>query len=182
MRRIALALLASAVLPAPAHAATDLITVNLSDGMGHWQPIYAFEVDSAPTPDAVHDSPGFSYFEIDNVKLIADPTNPAPPASPADLLFFDQITGGAFSTADFVTISYFGTQLFDGPVEAPTFRLGTSDISGALDGTNGTITISQVVPEPATWLLTIAGFAMFGGGLWRPRSLRAGASRLEARS
>jgi hypothetical protein len=165
MRKIVLALIAAIVLAAPASAAPYLFRVGLFDASGVSRPAYSFTIDSAPTPASFDATSGFSYFRIADVAIGTDPAFSPAPASPADLLFFDQITGGAFSTADFVMISYFGTQLFDGAVSAPTFLPGTTDLYGASGDVVGAISITQAapVPEAATWAMMIGGLGLIGG-------------------
>jgi hypothetical protein len=64
-----------------------------------------------------------------------------------------------------------GDRLFTGGTAAPTFRLGTFDLTGACLGVCGadrggfTLTISAAaaaVPEPATWAMMILGFGGIG--------------------
>ncbi|MDO6413065.1 PEPxxWA-CTERM sorting domain-containing protein [Sphingomonas sp. BIUV-7] len=172
MRKILLALAALFAFAAPATAASYLFSVDLFDGSGVSQPAYSFTIDSNPVPAAFEAAPGFSYFRIANVAITADPAYSPAPASPVDLLFFDQLAGGAFSTADFVTISYFGTQLYSGSVEAPSFLAGTTDLYGFSGDVVGTISIAaanSAVPEPMTWVMMVGGMGMVGATLRRRR-------------
>lgn len=171
MRKTLMAMTAIAATMAPASAAPYVFMVDLLDASGVSMPAYSFTIDD-PIPDAFDATPGFAYFEIADVAIIADPAYSPAPASPAGLLFFDQVTGGAFSTADFVTISYFGMQLFSGTVDAPTFLPGTTDLYGSSGDVVGTISITgsgSAVPEPVTWTLMVGGMGVAGGALRRAR-------------
>jgi hypothetical protein len=74
--------------------------------------------------------------------------------------------GMAISQPDpFVSeMSVFGLQVFTGPIDAPTFLLGSYDFTGfvgAVDGKSVQLLISAV-PEVDTWLMTIAGIGILG--------------------
>ena len=57
-----------------------------------------------------------------------------------------------------------GAQVFSGPIDAPTFLLGSYDFTGfvgAVDGKSVQLLISAV-PEVDTWLMMIAGIGILG--------------------
>jgi hypothetical protein len=98
-------------------------------------------------------------------------------------VFFPDLSGDAFP----FSVNALGDQLFTGTTDAPTFRLGTfqltDDNSGgdcgcgpqvtAAVASDYTLNISGGVPEPATWALMIAGLGATGGALRRRRALAA---------
>jgi hypothetical protein len=80
-----------------------------------------------------------------------------------------------------------GPQLFTGPTEAPTFRLGTyalTDVCAYLCGGDlgdFTLTISAAaVPEPATWAMMILGFGGIGARVRARARRRAAGWRIRA--
>lgn len=69
-------------------------------------------------------------------------------------------------------IQLFGPQLFSGTTASPQFLTGTfllSDIppNGAALQPNYRVTVTNAVPEPATWAMMIAGFGLVGGAMRR---------------
>jgi hypothetical protein len=108
--------------------------------------------------------------------------------------FLADAAGGGFATFAFIALAapgppdfsipygaeLSGPQLFTGPTDAPTFRLGTFALTDACssfcgpDTGNFTLTISAAaVPEPATWATMILGFGAVGA-LVRARTSAAG--------
>lgn len=172
MKMIALTLAAALAMPIAANAATYQFNVRTADGQGGFAPAYSFRLNSKPTPDAFTDTPGFSFFQIDNVALIPSAGATGVPASPKNLQFYDEITGGAFSSSDF-DINYFGFQLFKGAVDAPKFVTDHFDLYGSAGDIGATLDIAAV-PEPASWAMLIGGFGLVGAAARRPvRRVRA---------
>lgn len=141
----------------PASAATYLFT--LSNGLsGSWK------LPSSPVPDQV-DVEAFSIFNVTGV------FNDAP--FTGTLSFFEAASGGGVcgvlpSTFDCNIFDLYGPQLFTGPLTAPTFQLGSYNMTTFGGEPLGTLTIS-VVPEAASWAMMIAGFGLVGAGLRRRR-------------
>lgn len=100
-----------------------------------------------------------------------------PGGSPIDCAFpfagtFVDVFGVAFTIAGGKTVDLWG----DGDLHGPgttTYGVGVTDGTKGLayqfDGVNGALG----VPEPSTWLLTVAGFGALGFSLRRGRRLRA---------
>ena len=89
-----------------------------------------------------------------------------------------QITGTSLGFTQFA-----GPDLFSGSPSAPVFNLGTFNLTSIVSG-NSTLVISELpmsggVPEPATWMLMLAGIG--GTGLaFRRRARAANAALLTA--
>ncbi|HEX7948092.1 MAG TPA: PEPxxWA-CTERM sorting domain-containing protein [Phenylobacterium sp.] len=84
-----------------------------------------------------------------------------------EVTYFTLADGGGLQVADetgAVQFSAFGEQLFTGPTERPQFRLGEftfdTDRNGA--AIDGRLSVSEAVPEPASWALMITGFGLTG--------------------
>lgn len=165
LKTMMLALAATAAIPAAANAATYKFSVATADGQGGYKPAYSFRLNSLPVPDAVTDTPGFSFFQINNVTLTPAPGATGVPASPKNLQFYDEITGGAFASSD-IEINYFGFALFKGGVNTPQFVTGPFDLYVSSGDIGATLNITAV-PEPASWALMIGGFALVGGAVRR---------------
>lgn len=160
-----LALAATVALPTAANAATYQFNVATADGLGGYTPAYSFRLNSMPTPDAVTDAPGFSFFQINNVTLVPAAGASGVPASPKNLQFYDEITGGAFASSD-IEINYFGFALFKGGVNTPQLVTGPFDLYVSSGDIGAQLNITAV-PEPASWALMIGGFALVGGAMRR---------------
>lgn len=85
-----------------------------------------------------------------------------------------QITGTSLGFAQFAS-----ADLFSGPLTSPVFNLGTFNLSSIVSGAS-TLRISQApttgaVPEPATWMMMLAGFALTGAAMRRRRPVFAAA-------
>ena len=82
-----------------------------------------------------------------------------------------QISGTSLGFAQFAS-----ADLFSGPLTSPVFNLGTFSLSSIVAGAS-TLRISQAttgaVPEPATWMMMLAGFALTGAAIRRRRPLLA---------
>ena len=85
-----------------------------------------------------------------------------------------QISGTSLGFAQFVS-----PDLFTGPLTSPVFNLGTFNLTSIFAGAS-TLRISRAatpgaVPEPATWMMMLAGFALTGAAMRRRRPLLAAA-------
>ena len=85
-----------------------------------------------------------------------------------------QISGTSLGFAQFAS-----ADLFSGPLTSPVFNLGTFNLSSIVSGAS-TLRISQAatpgaVPEPATWMMMLAGFALTGVAMRRRRPAFAAA-------
>ena len=120
-----------------------------------------FQLEQAPVPDFV--DTGFPLFAIAHVAF------PGTSAGFADITFFPGAFAGLL-VSDSDTLDWLldasGPQLYDGPVDAPRFKIGTFALDGL--GTPGDFTLQiAYVPEPASWAMMIAGFGLAGAALRR---------------
>ncbi len=90
-----------------------------------------------------------------------------------DIDFFGESAGGGldltFGFGDYFDKS--GPQLYSGTETAPTFLLGTFALTDYYNGTEASLTISQVTPEPGTLVLLGSG-GLGALGVARRRWLR----------
>ena len=160
MKAVVLSLVMAIAMPVAATAATFGFTVKTADGHGGFAPSFSFRLTDRPTPNAFNDTPGFGFFQIDNVTLTPAASATGVPASPKNLQFYTEITGGAFASSD-IEINYFGLQLFDGSVSAPRFITGDYDLYVPSGDIGGKLNIAAV-PEPANWAMLIGGLGLIG--------------------
>lgn len=155
---------ASLAFAAPANAAQYLFTMT-----GGYEA--SWQMDSNATPD--------SYFgwmaKFSNVTG----TFQGLTGSSVTIDFYGNLPGwDGLTISDNGTGSVladaFGHMLFSGPNSAPTFLLGTYDLTNNLSWPNANpvqLVISEVpggaVPEPATWALMILGFGAVGFAMRR---------------
>jgi len=98
----------------------------------------------------------------------------------ADLIFYTLASlGGVRIAVGSTVFSVLGPQLFTGSAASPSFNLGTyyfteqklpGDIHPQPVATALTISdapLTAPVPEPATWAMMVAGFALAGGAIRR---------------
>jgi hypothetical protein len=124
----------------------------------------SFDLDSQPTVDAF--SAG-QYFRINNVAGSFEFTS-----NPVYLVFNSNAWGGGFEVYDMLTdFQWFRGALADlyaPPEAAPTFLLGAFHLDSDCGCYGSDLIVSppiSVVPEPASWALTIGGFGLAGMAL-----------------
>lgn len=129
-----------------------------------------FTLPSSPVPSTVNSN---------NFQLLSQAGTFRGIVGSFDLTFYDDTIGGGLDILDPTGILTFaglaGPVLFTGTFAAPTFSLGTfslTDFGG--EGGSYTLTIASgnVVPEPESWALLIAGFGLTGAAMRRRRTTR----------
>jgi hypothetical protein len=136
-----------------------------------------FQIDSSPVVSA-GDHPG--YFRVLNVAGTF-----AGIVGSRNVSFYEApATGGGMAIWQFdplvrydTEMAVVGAQVFTGPIDAPTFLLGSYDFTGAVgavDGKSVQLLISAV-PEVDTWLMMIAGIGILGAAARVRNSKRASA-------
>lgn len=136
---------------------------------GDYKAYWQFDTEQVPL-----DAQAGSGIIYDNVKG----SYAAPLIDIAELCFFNEGIGGGFQLNTIGTfdgvVSTAGPMLYTGSEQSPTFRTGTFKFIG-YDVVNEvedpsrsyTLRVSQAVPEPASWAMMIAGFALCGSTLRR---------------
>jgi hypothetical protein len=140
-----------------ANAATTLKFVLTGDVDAVWT------LPASPVPDFTFPAGGFSLSNVAG-------TLGGQPATIDTLELFADASFGGLSLISGQTVFFSqGPQLYTGPDATPTFRTGvftlarvTSDFSG-----DGTLTVTNAVPEPASWAMMIAGFGLVGAAMRR---------------
>lgn len=164
--------LAGTAIPTAAAAQNYRFDVTDPDSTLGGQPFtpYHFFLPKAPTP-GTFDSNATSFVIVG---LTYGTTF-------SDVTVFDTFTfyNGpkasmpSFGGFDDLENIYEGPQLFTGPTNAPTFRLGSFTLDNF--GSGATLVISDPnapagVPEPASWALMLTGFAATGWVMRRART------------
>lgn len=149
----------AALLAAPANAQVRF-TIT-----GDYTASFVLPTSPVPPPEYVFDDYSFSLTDV------AGSFGDAPGI--ADLTFFNGgVTGGLLISraqpGGFVDYLFDASnfQLYAGPESAPTFRPRTQPYELQGFSTPGTFIVTiAAVPEPASWVVMIAGFALVGGAM-----------------
>ena len=157
----ALALAAALVATSPARAATYLFTITGNKTA-------SFTLDSSPVP-STSDQFGFTLSSVSGTFEGSSMT--------FDLTFWLLSASGGMDlnpSGGGGGLSTQGDQLFSGSQSNPTFLTGTFPLStfGSDNDRLYSLTISDLpdaVPEPATWLMMVVGFAAIGFSQTRAR-------------
>lgn len=172
MFRVKTLALAGAAMLASLSASAANATVYLFDLSGSKSA--TFSIDTAVPPAFTSSSFIGDQIRYDNVAgTFGGVTGVAPSVGfGTGLVAGFQITGTSLSFAQFVS-----PDLFTGPLTSPVFNLGTFNLTSIVSGAS-TLRISQAatpgaVPEPATWMMMLAGFALTGAAMRRRRPLLA---------
>jgi hypothetical protein len=153
---LAAALLASTAVGGAASASELLFSYSEPGGID-----FSFEQSSMPTPIAY--SSGFSV----QVPVTELSSNIGPFS---DIFWYSTGDLGQFDTDTSTVYIVYGPQIYTGPESAPVFAPGVFPGEDQTNGLDGTLTITAV-PEPAAWLLMIAGIAGIGLTLRRGRQV-----------
>jgi hypothetical protein len=180
--KLAAALFAATMLSAaPAHAA--LLQFQI-EGTVPNKFTASFVLDTTRAPSIVNANTSVRYNGVPINYTLPGETTPRFDNGPFDGPTFFTTSGGNQGGLSLVRLDaagnfgngifLFGPQLFQGTTAAPQFSTGTfllSDISRSLSTdplqVNYRVTISNAVPEPATWAMIIGGFGLIGGTMRR---------------
>jgi hypothetical protein len=159
------------VLAVPASAATVLFNLQSLDNFS--SPLNAsWTADLSPTPSYV----GSSSFYITVSYLTGDPGN-----GDHNVGFFTPdyaVDGGMFLYGN----QLYGSQVFTGPLDNPTFLLGSFNFyRGVFQQGHELLTITAVTPPPvatplpSTWMMLLSGFVGLGFFAYRGTKKRTAA-------
>lgn len=163
LTRSLLAGVAAIALTAPASAVTYFFSYAGTD-TASWQ------LPASPVPDVVFSD----AFRINAVNMIVNGN----PVTALQEYYLGGNGGGVCAGFACGILDLYGPQLFSGTLAAPTFLLGSFDMTNAFGTPAGTLRISvgdepPVIPEPATWAMMIAGFGLVGASIRRRRTATA---------
>ena len=161
----AVAIVASTLaLAMPAQAARLRYLISGSDTLAGNQIEFAsFRVDQNPTPDGTDPAFGFFIAAVPGTYTYGSTTTSAP----QDISFYISAYDGGLFVGEGNLLGFGGPQLFSGTLDHPTLLTGSFQLTDYFSGSPIALTVTAV-PEPASWALMIAGFALVGG-LWRSR-------------
>lgn len=124
----------------------------------------SWKLNSTVSPDLIGDGQGFILWDVAG-------NFPGAVEGVVDLTFYNEAIDGGMGIFDFygdnLLLSTDGLQLYTGPEDSPTFRLGTFALS-EVDGTGRyslTVTDLDAVPEPPVDVPEPASAALLLGGL-----------------
>lgn len=157
MSLLAAAAALATLVPTQAQAAQLLFTLT-GDANA------SFTLDQNPTPDTVFPD----EFRFDTVAGTHEGT-----AVDFFYVFFftDNAAGGLAFESVLGPVLTAGPQLFTGTTTNPTFLTGSFSLVNYDTGQgNYTLTISNAIPEPATWAMMLIGFGAVGFAMRRRRA------------
>lgn len=160
------------LLSAPAEATLLQFTISGVDVNSAGQVEYAsFQVDSDPTPDGSAAGIGFFVAAVPGVFQYGSTAT----FEPQDITFYlDRAHGyddpttnaGGLFVGEGDLLGFYGPQLFTGPIDRPTVQTGDFTIFDEFSGSPISLSI-RAVPEPATWMMMMVGFAAVGSSIRR---------------
>ncbi|KQT35179.1 hypothetical protein ASG29_03445 [Sphingomonas sp. Leaf412] len=150
-------------LPHPALAADLLYSLAPTGGPGYRA---SWRMPATPEPTQWVVGEGFAIERVAG-------DFPRSTGGEAYLDFFSAANGGGLTISDAdgprILATLFGAQLYTGSEAAPTMLSGSFTLTaGRAGGQRYTLRVvdaAAAVPEPATWLMMIAGFGLVGGML-----------------
>lgn len=114
-----------------------------------------FQIDASPVVEVLDPAGAFAVRGVSGTF--------AGIAGLRDVSFYTPAISGGMAIsqpAPFVSeMSVFGTQVFTGPIDTPSFVPGVYDFTGFVGSTDGHSVrlVISAVPEPAAWMLFCAG-------------------------
>lgn len=166
-----LAILASAIstliITTPADAALIQFTISGTDTLSPIDPTFiefaSFQLDSNPLIDAVNAVPGQGFAIADVMGIFQ--YGPITLSSPQPISFFTTALNGGLLIGDGTLLAFDGPQLYFGTEAEPEFQTGSFTLIDVASRSPISLTISTIsaIPEPASWAMMLAGFAMIGG-------------------
>jgi hypothetical protein len=158
----------------PTQAVVLSYTISGLDTLAGNQTEFAsFQIDTDRIPDGYLQGIGFYYAAVPGTFSYGANTTTVP----QDISFYlDAAHGyddpntqpGGLLVGEGDLLEFGGPQLFDGPVDNPTLRVGRFTLFDAFSGSPISLSVSAV-PEPASWGMMVAGFATAGAAMRRRR-------------
>lgn len=170
-----LAILASGAamfaIAAPAQAALLQFTISGSDTASGLDPapivFLSFKIESSPVIAPFNVIPGNVFVIPDVAGTFRYGTTTF--SSPQPINFYPTSQAGGLVVGSNGLFVFDGPQLYTGTEAAPTFRTGNFELTfKTFNGISPmALTIAEVpaIPEPSSWALMLAGFAMVGGAI-----------------
>jgi hypothetical protein len=180
---IAAALLAATTLVSPAHAALLLFEGQGAAG-NTTAPRFSFLLDTVNTPAPFVTDSTRRFFPI-NVTFTLSNGTQRTISTGVNFTFQTRPNGQSTSEQGILNITNLGNLstnglgfssfavynefFLGGNSSAPVFQTGTFNVSTNPNNSpdNFIVTVSNAVPEPATWAMMIAGFGLVGGAMRR---------------
>ena len=163
------------VAAVPVQAVVLQYTISGLDSLADNQvELASFRIDADRMPDGYLEGIGFYYAAVAGTFTYGSNTTTAP----QDIsLYLDAEHGyndpntqpGGLLVGEGDLLEFGGPQLFDGPVDAPTLHVGNFILLDAFSGSPISLSVTAL-PEPASWVLMVAGFATAGAAVRRRAS------------